>query len=485
MTADAKKRRGAYYTPEDAVAALVRWAVHKPSDRLLDPSCGDGRFLALHPRSIGVERDVDASREARLRAPKATVHVAEFFTWASETPERFDCAAGNPPFIRYQTFAGDTRTRALEYCASQGVEFSALTSSWAPFLVTAASLLKQGGRMAFVVPAEIGHAPYATPLLEFLVSRFEKIQLIAVKERIFPELSEDVWLLYADGYGRPGQGFLLTTMRRFAYRPNPPRAGIKVGLHDWRTWNRRLRSFLLPQRILERYAELAADSHAKRLGGIAKVGIGYVTGANEFFHLRPSAAEEHHIPADCLHVAVRNGRVLTGTAITASQVGRWIDADDPVLLLRLDARERVPNAVRRYLDSEAGIQARQTYKCRNREPWYAVPDVHVPDAFLSYMSGTGPALVANQAGCVGTNSVHTVRMRNGTAVSELVAMWNSPLRELSCEIEGHPLGGGMLKLEPREASRIVVGHPASWAQSDAKAVEEGLDTLRSWRHIGQ
>jgi adenine-specific DNA-methyltransferase len=34
------------------------------------------------------------------------------------------------------------------------------------FLVTTASLLKQGGRLAFVVPAEIGHAPYAAPLVE-------------------------------------------------------------------------------------------------------------------------------------------------------------------------------------------------------------------------------------------------------------------------------------------------------------------------------
>ena len=338
--------------------------------------------------------------------------------------------------------------------------------------------------MAFVVPAEIGHAPYATPLLEFLASRFEKTQLIAVREKIFPDLSEDVWLLYANGYGKPGPGFLLTTMRRFAYRPNPPCVGIKIGLDDWRSWNYRLRAFLLPQPILARYAELAADPHAKRLGDTAKVGIGYVTGANEFFHLRPSAAEERHIPANCLHVAVRNGRVLRGSAVTTSQVDAWIDADEPVLLLRLDPRERVPDPVKKYLDSNAGIQARQTYKCRNREPWYAVPDVHVPDAFLSYMSSTGPVLVANQAGCVGTNSVHTVRMRNGMAVSELMAMWSAPLRELSCEIEGHPLGGGMLKLEPREASRIIIGHPTSWCKSDDIAIEEGLDTLRAWRHIG-
>jgi type I restriction-modification system DNA methylase subunit len=36
-----RKEAGAYYTPDAVVATLVRWAVREPTDRLLDPSCGD------------------------------------------------------------------------------------------------------------------------------------------------------------------------------------------------------------------------------------------------------------------------------------------------------------------------------------------------------------------------------------------------------------------------------------------------------------
>ena len=51
------KESGAYYTPGDVAAALVRWAVREGADTLLDPSCGDGRFIARHANSVGVERD--------------------------------------------------------------------------------------------------------------------------------------------------------------------------------------------------------------------------------------------------------------------------------------------------------------------------------------------------------------------------------------------------------------------------------------------
>jgi len=45
--------------------------------------------------------------------------------------------------------------------------------------------------MAFVVPAEIGHAPYAAPLIEWLCARFALVQVIAI-----PALALDVWLSY-------------------------------------------------------------------------------------------------------------------------------------------------------------------------------------------------------------------------------------------------------------------------------------------------
>jgi hypothetical protein len=63
-----QKEAGAYYTPDAVVATLLRWAVRNARDRLIDPSCGDGRFIAGHRNSVGIERDVRAAGEAMARA---------------------------------------------------------------------------------------------------------------------------------------------------------------------------------------------------------------------------------------------------------------------------------------------------------------------------------------------------------------------------------------------------------------------------------
>ena len=478
-----QKHAGAYYTPDPVVSSLVAWAVRRDKDRLLDPACGDGRFIAAHRNAVGIEQDADATRIAMARAPWSLVHEGDFFAWASETTERFDCATGNPPFIRYQTFKGTTRQRAIDLCNRLGAAFSGLASSWAPFLVATAGLLKPGGRMAFVVPAEIGHAPYAAPLLDYLVAHFSTVHVVAVREKLFPDLSEDCWLLYTSGFGSRTTTIRFTVLDRFTPDTRPPRAFQNISVRAWRDdWNRRLRPFLIPDEARVQYKAVACHSDARRFGTLASIGIGYVSGANSFFHLRPSEAVQWDIPASVLHPSVRNGRALPPARLTAGVVDRWRREDEPIFLLRLSKTQALPKGVRRYLETDAGRLAREAYKCRVREPWYAVPDVQVPDFFLSYMSGLEPSLVRNDAGATCTNSVHGVRLKPGAAAQPWLSSWGSPFVQLSCELEGHPLGGGMLKLEPREATQVLL--PAGKASEGIHpaVIVDAIETMRTWRH---
>lgn len=486
MTRPSQKHRGAYFTPDEVAATLIGWAVRSPRDRLLDPSCGDGQFIAGHRNSVGIEQDGRSAGEAMERAPWALVHEGDFFTWAAETRERFECAAGNPPFIRYQTFKGSTREGALSLCRRLGANFSGLTSSWAPFLVATASLLKPGGRMAFVVPAEIGHAPYAAPLLDYLVDNFEMVQVVAVRRKLFPDLSEDCWLLYTEGFGGRTSEIQFTSLDSFdpAECRRPPTA-FGVPVDEWRTdWRRRLRPFLLSVTARELYREVARSPLARRFNEIASVGIGYVSGANDFFHLRPSEAERRGIPDSLLHAAVRNGRALPARRLTGSTIAKWQAADDPVMLLRLPKVRitELPQSVRRYLDSGAGREARKAYKCRVREPWFSVPDVQTPDYFMSYMSGVSAGLVRNVGGATCTNSVHGVRVKDRAGMASFLAAWDTSFMALSREIEGHPLGGGMLKLEPREAGRLLWAPAETLPAKAASDLGEAVSTMRRWRH---
>jgi len=180
---------------------------------------------------------------------------------------------------------------------------------------------------------------------------------------------------------------------------------------------------------------------------------------------------------------VRKAEQLSADTVSQAVVGHWLAEDEPVLLLDLNCAPSLPEPVKRYLSTEDGKRARQTYKCRNREPWYAVPDVTVPDAFLTYMNGRSVSLVANAARCVCTNSIHAVRLRTNTSLAAMQRAWQHPVCRLSCELEGHPLGGGMLKLEPGEVARTRLPVQNLYlSQRHEEQIKEGISFMQRWRH---
>jgi hypothetical protein len=174
---------------------------------------------------------------------------------------------------------------------------------------------------------------------------------------------------------------------------------------------------------------------------------------------------------------------LDGERISSDLVERWLDADEPVLLLNIPKNLiKIPRSVRRYLESPEGQLTRSGYKCSHREPWYSVPDVHVPEFFLSYLSGRRVTLARNEAGLTCTNALHYVRLKDRNCAGYVAEAWRSPFTQLSCEVEGHPLGGGVLKLEPREASSILLSSVWNNGGFDERDIADGIAALQSWRH---
>ncbi len=471
------KELGAYYTDQEVADFLVWWAVRTHADRVIDPSFGGGVFLraackrlvqlkgspAVQVFGVEIDRGVFSQISQKLAnefgVRASHLYPVDFFNFDGP-PVLVDAVVGNPPFIRYQRFSGDVRQQALQRAAQAGVKLSELSSSWAPFLVHSVSMLKEGGRLAMVVPAELAHAAYAKPLLAFLERSFSTIGIATFRKKLFPNLSEDTFLLMAEGKGGgPGR----FEHKDFAHAEELTRAHLSprqarpkfrpMELGD--TENRlRLSQHFLPHRISSLYEVLRSHSNVVRLGEIADVGIGYVTGANDFFHLTSQDAQRWRIPARFLRPAVKNTRGLKGTQIT---VDDWV-AKGEEYLLHVPSNTEVPSELTDYLSEGQRRGVHLGYKCRTRKHWYEVPHVYRPDALLSYMSGNAPRLLANPAGAVAPNTLHVIRLaaQSDLSGSALSSRWPNSLTALSSEVEGHSLGGGMLKLEPTEAEMLLI-----------------------------
>lgn len=465
---DRRKQLGAFYTPPHLVSALVDWAVRDASDRILEPAAGEAAFLlaALKrlkllgasdagSRVVGVEIDAAAAAETRNllagEGPRSTVLQQDFFEVSPEKTGTFNVALGNPPYVRYHLFRGEARERGRVASAAAGVNLTGLASSWAPFVIHTARFLAPDGRLAFVLPAELLHVDYAGPVREFLLRRFGSVTVIVFDEAVFPGATIDTALLLAEGGPRrglrvvrmPDSRGIREAMNVEAFSPAP--AG---------RWSSLLSATEGPQ-ILER---LRRERRVRMISDVASVDIGFVSGANDFFVLTRDEARRSGLRRALLRPAIVRPGQLRGAILSASDASDLLESERCLLLsLSASGLDRATTDLGRYLRRGKRLGIHRGYKCRVRNPWYVVPGIRVPDAFMSYMSNITPRIVLNEAGFSSSNLVHQLTFHlteRNHARAYIAALHSSPAL-LSFELEGRSYGGGVLKHETKEAERVL------------------------------
>jgi len=482
---DADKLRGGYYTSGELTRWLCEWAIRSADDLILEPSCGDGAFLESAAKRLeklgargpmkanhlfGVEILADEADKARARMSRQlgfraadAVETSDFFQWWKR-PGRplFDSVVGNPPFIRYQSFPEPHRSRAMEIMQEQGLSPNRLTNIWVPFVVAAAASLRPGGRMALVLPAELLQVSYAAQLRSFLTDKFGRIDLIACNELFFEKAEQEVLLLLADeareapSEQTPCQVTLTESETVADIVSRPPAAVLKDAApkticHDSEKW---LKYFLNAAEI-SFMRDLRASGTATSLSTFASVNVGVVTGKNQFFVLRQSEIEARGLHGYTMPLISRSAH-LVGARVGKRDWKALAAEDQRVHLLHLapiNGSKPGPR-LESYIRLGETEMVHKGYKCSIRAPWYAVPSVWIPEAFMFRQIYDFPRVVMNSAGATSTDTIH--RMRCKTNPQSVVANTYTYLTAASAEIEGRSYGGGVLELEPTEAERLLV-----------------------------
>lgn len=485
-SAAARKARGAYFTPAPVAEFIAEWAIRTPDDTVLEPSCGEASFLlAAHERLrrlgqtasapgqlVGVELDRPsadtAGRALSSAGAEATIHVGDFFSMAGQ--RKYTAVIGNPPYVRYQSFSGTARRAAQEAALAQGVRLTGLSSSWAAFTVQAAHQLTDQGRLGLVLPAELLSVNYAAEVRRFLLERFQRVRLVLFDKLVFADAQADVVLLLAEGRGKTDR-FEVYQARDAADLANVQAASWAQTSFGQGKWT----SALLDAGAAANYRDVAEHPGFATLSEWGRSYLGAVTGANTWFTLTAGEAETLGLPAaELLPISPPGSRHLRGLAFTQADWQRLRDEGRRAYLFRPQDQPSAA-ALARIRDGEAqGIDG--AYKCRVRKPWWRVPLVAPADLLLTYMNHDTPRLAANRARVRHLNSVHGVALRPGLRrlgmdVLPLAALNSATL--LGAEVVGRAYGGGMLKLEPREADALPLPSPAT-----AAAVAPQLRALR-------
>lgn len=490
---------GAYYTPERLAEPLCRWAVRDRTDSILDPSCGEGAFLVravdrllalgAEPRRLSDQvAGVELDRRAIVRARGALLsrHPGlrwsrlaqdDFFAFATESlaGPGFDAVVGNPPYLRTQGRSVADKRRELRLAHACGAALTADASAWAAFTAAAAGLVRPGGRLAMIVPREALFVNYTRPLFAMLERRFAAVHLVALEDLWFEGALVKVAALVCEGVG-PGTVRFHEARSLDRIEELVKSAPVAVPAASW-VWSR------VPVDCRPAAAAALESPALAPLTDLASVSIGAVTGDKAYFILPAERARALGLPREMLLPALSKTSQLTGTTFTEDDLAALEGSGEAMRLLAVPTGYSGGSpALDRYLREGEARGIAGHYKCRTRKPWYAVRRLEAaPHAFLGYLVKWRPRFATNGAGAQSTNNIHRLTFRpEWAAHAALVAAsaFNAATM-FTVELLGRVAAGGVLKIEPGDASKIRMVRPERLLQvrragERARAIDRAL-----------
>lgn len=461
-----EKLRGSFYTPESIASFILKWAFNgnKKVD-VLEPSCGDGVFLEgikkgkyKYKAITAIEiYKAEAKKASKLNLGKFRVINEDFHKFCIKTQKKFDLIIGNPPYIRYQFFNKEQKQRAGEIFNRAKLKYSKLTNAWVSFIVGASLLLKDSGKIGFVVPAEILQVSYAQTLRGFLSKFYNKISIVSFKKLVFPDIQQEVVLLMCEknnsqthfiDHIEVRDAHALEKLDIVALKS--PRKKIDFKFNKWTF-------YFLDQKEIDFLESIQKEDRVPKLGKYANVEVGITTGSNSFFTVPLSIIKKYDLD--------KFAKPLVGRSVQVPSViftkndwnnNRKNGARTHLLVFPRISELNGNLKVREYLRLGEEQQIHKGYKCGIRDEWQIVPSIRVSEALFIRRNNLYPRLVINKAGAYTTDTMHRISIKPCVNIKSFTASYYNSLSLAFSEICGRSHGGGVLELMPSEVEGIFL-----------------------------
>lgn len=475
---DVRRKLGIYYTPDELSEVVTEWAIRSAGDTILEPSFGGCGFLmaARHrleafgsstPLDNLYGCDIDKNAFSHLRLLFGDTAETRYFVRADflETDnsywpvDQFDVVLGNPPFVSHHNMTADQKQTAKGALINNGITLPGTSSLWAYFAIHATLFLKEGGRLALILPDAFLTSHYAKPVRSHIFNHFESIVIARKCFRMFmgSGASERTLTLLADGYSRKKISSHVSVTPTFTISELRAVVGLKSSVNG--------QSFSVDAVVREKWRDVSSRAFRRilrekqifKVEDVLNVEIGLVTGANKFFIIDEDTAKSWRLPRSNLFPILSRTADAPGLVYSELDHKAAAKANRRCWLFRPKKLGLRHGAVRRYLASVPRKLRRTTVWFKKRKFWFSPEGYGAPHGFVTYMNHYGPRIILNDGGVDCTNTLHRINFKGHTGQSQkkLIAIsLMTTFSQISAELEGRTYGGGVLKVEPSEFRRV-------------------------------
>jgi len=491
---EALRNKGQFWTPDWVAEFMVAYALQEQPKQLLDPALGKGvffraakRYAELHGFDLTLfGRDVDPAVLTQARQSGLNdfdLRHVEIRDFVLDPPsEKFPAIVANPPYIRHHRLSASQKASLRDFALmTTGRHIDGRAGLHVYFLIRALQTLSLGGRLCYIVSADICEGVFAQALWQWIASRYriDAVITFCADATPFPDVDTNALVLCIRNE-HPDKDFHWVK----CHRQNPEElvsllSGNRRWKYDTIEVHRRTVEEALATGLSRPPSHATPDRYT--LGDFASVMRGIVTGDNDFFFMTLRRAKELGIPESLLVKAVGRMRDIEGEQFTHEDVERLEARCRPTRLLNVNGLsfEQLPPAVQAYLKEGESRGLDKKKLIQTRKPWYRMETRKSPPIMFAYLGRRNARFIRNHAGVVPLTCLLCVYPKREDAdfIDHLWKVLSHPETIANLRKVGKSYGRDAIKVEPRALERLPLPDHLVRAEGIVKYAEPKQATL--------
>ena len=480
-----RKAFGQFFTHPDVASFMTKWVLSSGKKSLFDPAFGLGAFRKAMPAGSDIE----------FSACEIDPKIIEF--WKRKTGENpnfiiakdyLNAWGGNhsnivcnPPYMRFQKFA-NRNTVFRKFQHHLGVRLSGYTNTASAFLLKSLSELDATGKMAYIMPLEFLNTGYGVLIKERLVESGHLFAILRFdcEKNIFPDATTSVGVILYDKAAcyAAVRFYVLESIEKLArFNEIRPISTVPLAqLNPEAKW--------LP---LFRSRKIEADgAQTTALGYYGRFRRGIATGANEFFVLRPSAAQERGIGvgSECAPCITKSSQIKKAVFDDLDYKDLF-DADRPVLLFSVGGKHS--RQADNYIQLGESLGFNKRFLTRNRKPWYKTEKRNSSPLLLGVFSRGGYKVILNKSAALNLTCFHGFQpnLFGRRYIEHLFLYLSSRTGREIISLSMRKYGDSLDKFEPNDLNDALAPSPDFFAAMPTKQVSEAVKIMEEAEKLPQ
>lgn len=452
-----RKKYAQFFTPEFIADFMANWILEgQEEDKIdiLEPAFGLGIFsraLVALNKNVHVDGyDIDdvifqfAIQNQKSLNYNITLNNENYIT--SSWTKQYDGIICNPPYLKFHDYDNASLVPLVNEKLS--THLNGFTNIYTLFLLKSISQLREGGRLAYIIPSEFLNSDYGVEVKRVLLESGTLRHVIVVDftQCAFEDALTTACILLCEKKTDNRQ-VLFSNISNAKEIASAFRNGIPFYLKDldptikWKTY----------------YENMQASkySHLVPFSTFAKVSRGIATGANSYFTFKVSKKDLYNLPAECFRPCICHAVDVPNMVFTKENFEELSQADKTVYLFNGCAVEN-NKQVNDYIQLGVESHFDMRHLTANRKPWYALENRKPSPIWVSVFNRNGLRFVRNKAQVYNLTTFHCIYNIGKIDTDILFAYLVTDMAKEIFLDNSRQYGNGLIKFEPNDLNKGMV-----------------------------